>query len=184
MVGGVILALVISKNDPSAIYNGALAGLIAVCSGSDLFHPLGALIVGGIGSVVFIKMYTFETEVLKIDDVLGVWPLHGVVGSWGGIAAGIFGSQLLGGTGGVSLIAQITGTLAGALFAVACGFAVYKILNKTMGIRITKQEELLGCDQAIHHTNAYPEGLSDELDIQRKFELLYSQFAEMNKEIV
>lgn len=184
MVGGVLAALVISKNDPTAIYNGALAGLIAVCSGSDLFHPLGALVVGGIGSLIFIKMFTFETEFLKIDDVLGVWPLHGVVGSWGGIAAGIFGSRLLGGTGNVSFVSQLIGTLAAILFAGISGLLVYKVLDKTMGIRITKEQELLGCDEAIHHTSAYPEEESIETDNQKKLDYLYFQLNELSKKIV
>jgi len=184
MVGGVLCALVISKNDPTSIYNGALAGLIAVCSGSDLFHPLGALIVGGIGSVIFIKMFSFETEVLKIDDVLGVWPLHGIVGSWGGIAAGIFGAQFFGGTGGVSFISQLTGTLAAIIFAGISGFVVYKVLDKTLGIRISKEEELAGCDISIHNTSSYPEDMGVEMENSEKIAYLYSQLSELNKRIV
>ncbi len=178
MVGGILFALVLSKNDPTAIYNGALAGLIAVCSGSDLFHPLCALVVGGIGSLIFIKVFYFETEVLKIDDVLGVWPLHGVVGSWGGIAAGIFGLNFFGGTGGVSFVSQFTGTLAAILFAGLSSFIVYKVLDKTLGIRISKEEELVGCDVSIHNTSAYPEEQSTEL------EYLDYKLSELNKKIV
>ncbi len=184
MVGGVLFALVISKNDSVAIYNGALAGLIAVCSGSDLFHPLAAFVVGGIGSVIFIKMFAFESEVLKIDDVLGVWPLHGIVGSWGGIAAGIFGSTLFGGVGGVNFFAQLIGTVAGILFAVVSGFVVYKVLDMTIGIRVSKDEEIAGCDLAVHNTNAYPEEAENEWNAKEEIELLYAKLDEVSKRAV
>lgn len=181
MVGGVLFALIISKNDPVTIHNGALAGLIAVCSGSDLFHPLSAFIVGGIGSVIFIKMFEYETEVLKIDDVLGVWPLHGVVGSWGGIAAGIFGQRLFGGIGGISLSVQLIGTAAGILFAVICSFSVYYSIDKIVGIRISEAEELVGCDVAVHHTNAYPE--EENIEHQKKLHTALGQEMEQQKKL-
>lgn len=184
MVGGVLFALVISRNDSVAIYNGALAGLIAVCAGSDLFHPLGAFFVGGIGSAIFIKMFTFETEVLKIDDVLGVWPLHGVVGSWGGIAAGIFGSKMFGGIGGISFLAQLSGTFAAIVFALVSSFIVYLILDKTVGVRISEMEEIVGCDEAIHHTSAYPEDASNELDVRKEIELLYARLDKLSRQVV
>lgn len=157
MVGGVIAALVAGKNDPGFIHNGALAGLIAVCAGSDLMHPLGAFITGAIAAVIFVYGFHIEQEKLKIDDVLGVWPLHGIIGSWGGIAAGIFGQKWLGGIGGVSFISQTAGTLIAIIFALASGFLVYGALNKTVGIRMNEDDEFAGPDLAIHHTGAYPE---------------------------
>jgi ammonium transporter, Amt family len=157
MVGGVLFAIIFSRNDPGFVHNGALAGLIAICAGSDLVHPFGAFFIGGIGALIFVYGYKFETEVLKIDDVLGVWPLHGVAGSWGGIAAGIFGSSALGGAGGVSLLAQLSGTLAAIGYAAVVGSAVYLALKKTIGIRLSEEEELKGSDLAVHHVSAYPE---------------------------
>ena len=157
MVGGVIFALIAGRNDPGFIHNGALAGLIAVCAGSDLMHPLGAFLTGGIAAVIFVYGFHFTQEKLKIDDVLGVWPLHGVTGSWGGIAAGIFGQKFLGGMGGVSFISQTGGTLAAILFALANGFLVYGILAKTIGIRLSDEQEFKGADLAIHSIGAYPE---------------------------
>jgi Amt family ammonium transporter len=157
MVGGVIFALIAGKNDPGFVHNGALAGLIAVCAGSDLMHPLGAFLTGGIASVIFVYGFHYEQEKLKIDDVLGVWPLHGVIGSWGGIAAGIFGQKFLGGMGGVSLVSQCGGTLTAILFALANGFLVYGILAKTVGIRLSEEQEFKGADIAIHSIGAYPE---------------------------
>jgi len=157
MVGGLIAALVVGKNDPGFVHNGALAGLVAVCAGSDIMHPLGALFVGVVAGVVFV--YGFETlqNKLKIDDVLGVVPLHGVCGAWGGIAAGIFGTTAFGGVGGVTFMAQLVGTLAGVSIAVAGGFIVYGIIKSTIGIRLSQEDEYMGADLSIHHISANPE---------------------------
>jgi Amt family ammonium transporter len=144
MVGGVLAALIAGKNDPGFVHNGALAGLIAVCAGSDIMHPLAALATGAIAAVIFVYGFQIEQEKLKIDDVLGVWPLHGVIGSWGGIAAGIFGLKELGGLGGVTFVSQCMGTLAAITFALANGFLVYGVLSKT-------------ADVSVHSIGAYPE---------------------------
>lgn len=157
MVGGVLAALVAGKNDPGFIHNGALAGLIAVCAGSDIMHPLAAFVTGGIAAVIFVYGFHIEQEKLKIDDVLGVWPLHGIIGSWGGIAAGIFGQKWLGGIGGVSFLSQVGGTVAAILCALGSGFLVYGVLHKTVGIRLNEDEEFAGPDLSIHHIGAYPE---------------------------
>jgi ammonium transporter, Amt family len=157
MVGGILFAVIFSKNDPGFVHNGALAGLIAICAGSDIVHPFGAFFIGGIGAIIFIFGYKFETERLRIDDVLGVWPLHGVTGSWGGIAAGIFGLQSLGGRGGISPLAQVIGTAAAIGWALAAGFLVYLALRSTTGIRMSRDEELKGSDLSIHKVGAYPE---------------------------
>ncbi len=157
MVGGTLAALIVSKNDATFIHNGALAGLIAVCAGSDVMHPIGALVVGAVAAVIFVKLFHIETEILKIDDVLGVWPLHGVVGTWGGIACGIFGQEALGGIGGVSFLGQLIGSVIALVYAAVCGFVVYYALKKTVGIRLSEHDELRGADLAIHSIEAYPE---------------------------
>ena len=157
MVGGVLAALVFSKNDPGFIHNGALAGLIAICSGSDVVHPFGAFIIGAVAAVIFIFGFKWETERLKIDDVLGVWPLHGITGSWGGVATGIFGKTFVGGIGGVSLLSQCSGTAAAAIFAIICGGVVYGALKSTVGIRLTEEQEMRGADLSIHSIAASPE---------------------------
>jgi ammonium transporter, Amt family len=157
MVGGVLFAIVFSRNDPGFAHNGALAGLIAVCAGSDIVHPFGAFIIGGVGALIFVYGYKIETERLKIDDVLGVWPLHGLAGSWGGIAAGIFGYKQLGGLGGVSFLAQLSGTAAAMVYAPALGTIVYLALKHTVGIRLSQEEEFRGSDLSIHRVSAYPE---------------------------
>ena len=157
MVGGVLVALLISKNDPGFIHNGALAGLVAICAGSDKVHPLGALIIGGVAGVIFVKGFYWEQEKLKIDDVLGVWPLHGISGTWGGIACGIFGQEALGGLGGVSVIGQIIGSVAAIVVAVVFGFAVYKMLDASFGLRLEPEEEIRGSDLSVHSLESNPE---------------------------
>jgi Amt family ammonium transporter len=157
MVGGTLVALLMGKNDPGFLHNGPLAGLVAVCAGSDLMHPLGALVVGGVAGAIFVRMFTLTQNKWKIDDVLGVWPLHGLCGTWGGIAAGLFGQQALGGLGGVSLSAQLIGTALGVLWALVSGFAVYGLIKATMGLRMSQEEEFDGADLSIHKISATPE---------------------------
>jgi Amt family ammonium transporter len=158
MVGGIITATLLSKADPGFVHNGALAGLVAVCAGSDIFHPIGALIVGGIAGAVFVYGFSWTQEKLKIDDVLGVWPLHGLCGLWGGIAAGIFGIEMFGGIGGVSFLTQLIGTLVISAYALGAGFVLYFITSKTMGVRLTDEQQRRGADLSIHSIGSEPEG--------------------------
>ena len=157
MVGGTLAALALGKNDPGFVHNGPLAGLVAVCAGSDLMHPLGALVVGAVAGALFVTMFTLTQNKWKIDDVLGVWPLHGLCGTWGGIAAGIFGSKALGGLGGVSLGSQVIGTAMGVAWAAAGGVLVYGVIKATMGLRLSQEEEYDGADISIHKISATPE---------------------------
>ncbi|WP_428033616.1 ammonium transporter [Amphritea sp.] len=151
MVGGIIVSLLLGKNDPGFIHNGPLAGLVAICAGSDIVHPIGALMIGGIAGALFVWMFTVVQNRWKIDDVLGVWPLHGLCGAWGGIAAGIFGSASLGGLGGVSLTAQLVGTLLGVVIAVVGGVVVYGTIKLAMGLRLDEEQEFNGADLSIHN---------------------------------
>jgi Amt family ammonium transporter len=157
MVGGTLAALVTGKNDPGFVHNGPLAGLVAVCAGSDLMHPLGALVVGAVAGALFVSMFTLTQNRWKIDDVLGVWPLHGLCGTWGGVAAGIFGSSALGGLGGVSLSAQLLGTSMGVGWALLGGSVVYGTLKATVGLRLSQEEEYNGADLSIHQITASPD---------------------------
>jgi Amt family ammonium transporter len=157
MVGGTLAALVLGKNDPGFVHNGPLAGLVAVCAGSDLMHPLGALVAGAVAGGLFVVMFTLTQNKWKIDDVLGVWPLHGVCGAWGGVAAGIFGAQSLGGLGGVNLTAQLIGTGLGVVWALLGGFVIYGILKITMGLKLSPEEEYDGADLSIHKISASPD---------------------------
>lgn len=157
MVGGTLVALLVGKNDPGFVHNGPLAGLVAVCAGSDLMHPLGALVVGGVAGGIFVFMFTLTQNKWKIDDVLGVWPLHGLCGTWGGIAAGIFGTKAFGGLGGITLSAQLIGTAMGVVWAAAGGLVVYGALKAMMGLRLSQEEEYDGADLSIHKISATPE---------------------------
>jgi Amt family ammonium transporter len=150
MVGGVLAALFVGKNDPGFVHNGPLAGLVAVCAGSDVMHPVGALITGAVAGALFVWTFTLTQRKWKIDDVLGVWPLHGLCGAWGGIACGIFGSQALGGMGGVSFMAQVMGTVLGVVIALAGGFIVYGVIKAVTGIRLSPEDEHRGADLSIH----------------------------------
>ena len=157
MVGGTLAALALGKNDPGFVHNGPLAGLVAVCAGSDLMHPLGALVTGAVAGTIFVVMFTLTQNKWKIDDVLGVWPLHGLCGTWGGLAAGIFGSQAMGGLGGVSVWAQMIGTTMGVMWALAGGAIVYGVMKHTVGLRLTQEEEFDGADLSIHKISATPD---------------------------
>jgi ammonium transporter, Amt family len=157
MAGGTLAGLAAGRNDPGFAHNGPLAGLVAVCAGSDVMHPVGALITGGVAGALFVYMFTITQNRLRIDDVLGVWPLHGLCGAWGGIAAGIFGAKALGGLGGVSFMAQLAGTLGGIAVAIAGGLIVYGALKGAVGIRLDPEQEFEGSDLSIHKIGATPE---------------------------
>ena len=156
LVGGTLAALLMGKNDPGFVHNGPLAGLVAVCAGSDVMHPMGALVTGAVAGTLFVWAFTLTQNRWKIDDVLGVWPLHGLCGAWGGVAAGIFGAKAFGGIGGVNLFSQLIGTALGILIAMAGGFLVYGVLKKLVGIRMDVEDEYMGADLAIHKITATP----------------------------
>lgn len=157
MVGGTLAALVTGRNDPGFVHNGPLAGLVAICAGSDIVHPMGALAIGLVAGFLFVKLFTLTQNRWKIDDVLGVWPLHGLCGVWGGIAAGIFGSTALGGLGGVSFMSQLIGSLAGVAFAFGGGLLVYGAIKLLVGLRLDQEQEFRGADLSIHKISATPE---------------------------
>ena len=161
MVGGTLVATLLGKNDPGFVHNGPLAGLVAVCAGSDLMHPIGALVVGGVAGALFVVMFTRTQNRWKIDDVLGVWPLHGLCGAWGGIAAGIFGQKMLGGAGGVAFMSQLTMTAMAIAIALTGSAIVYGTLKSTLGLRLDREEEFEGADLSIHRISATPENESN-----------------------
>jgi len=156
MVGGLLAALIAGKNDPGFLHNGPLAGLVAVCAGSDVMHPMGSLIVGAIAGALFVWSFTMAQNKWKIDDVLGVWPLHGLCGAWGGIACGIFGQEAFKGMGGVSFQAQLIGTVSGVVFAALVGFVVYGLIKAMVGIRLTEEQEHMGADLSMHNISSTP----------------------------
>ncbi len=157
MAGGTLAAFIAGRNDPGFVHNGPLAGLVAICAGSDVMHPLGALVTGLVAGALFVFMFTQTQNRWKIDDVLGVWPLHGICGAWGGLAAGIFGAKASGGLGGVAFASQLAGTALGIASAVAGAALSYGILKATMGLRLDPEEEFNGADLTIHKIGATAE---------------------------
>jgi Amt family ammonium transporter len=156
MAGGTLAALVVGRNDPGFVHNGPLAGLVAVCAGSDVMHPVGSFVVGAVAGVLFVRLFTLTQNRWKIDDVLGVWPLHGLCGAWGGIACGLFGARALGGLGGVSFLSQLAGTLLGIAVALVGGGIVYGGIKAAVGLRLDQEEEFNGADLSIHKISATP----------------------------
>ncbi|MFF7710183.1 ammonium transporter [Pseudomonas sp. NPDC007930] len=154
MVGGTVAALLVGRNDPGFLHNGPLAGLVAVCAGSDLMHPVGALATGAVAGALFVWCFTLAQSKWKLDDVLGVWPLHGLCGVWGGVACGVFGQTGLGGIGGVSLASQVVGSVAGVLVALLGGFGVYGLLKLALGLRLSQEQEYYGADLSLHKIGA------------------------------
>jgi Amt family ammonium transporter len=102
-------------------------------------------------------MFTLTQNKWKIDDVLGVWPLHGLCGAWGGLAVGIFGQKAFGGLGGVSFMSQLIGTALGVVIALAGSAIIYGLLKKMVGIRLEPEQEFDGADLSIHNISATPE---------------------------
>jgi len=154
MAGGTLAAFFAGRNDPGFVHNGPLAGLVAICAGSDVMHPLGALVTGLVAGALFVFMFTQTQNRWKIDDVLGVWPLHGICGAWGGLAAGIFGAKALGGLGGVAFASQLLGTGLGIAIAVAGSALIYGVLKASVGLRLAAEEEFAGADLTIHKIGA------------------------------
>jgi Amt family ammonium transporter len=157
MCGGILAALIAGDNDPGFVHNGALAGLVAVCAGSDVMHPVGAFVTGGAAGAIFVYAFQWATNKWQLDDVLGVWPLHGLCGLWGGIACGIFGQAAFGGLGGVSFVVQLLGSLGGAAFGLVSGIVVYTIVDRLLGLRMSAEDEQAGADLAFHKITATPE---------------------------
>jgi len=156
MVGGILAATFIGNKDPGFVHNGPLAGLVAICAGSDVVNPLGALVIGLVAGAIFVKTFVWAQQKMKVDDVLGVWPLHGIVGVWGALAAGVFGTEALGGLGGVSFMSQLIGTFVGITIAFVGGYIVYKIVATFMTLRMTDEEQAQGADITIHKVHASP----------------------------
>jgi ammonium transporter, Amt family len=157
MAGGTLAAMVAGRNDPGFVHNGPLAGLVAICAGSDVMHPIGALVTGIVAGLIFVYLFTIAQNRWRIDDVLGVWPLHGLCGAWGGIACGIFGTKALGGLGGVTLASQLAGTALGIGVALVGGAIVYGVIKAAVGLRLDSEQEFNGADLAIHKISATPE---------------------------
>ncbi|ADG13612.1 ammonium transporter [Methanocaldococcus infernus ME] len=156
MAGGGLGALIASKKDVLFTANGIVAGLVAICSGTDIVSPIGGLIIGLIAGLQVPIVYKL-IEKAGLDDVCGVVPVHGTAGVVGAILAGIFGMKALGGAGGVSIVEQVIGSIFCIVYGTVLGYVLAKIIDLTIGLRVSEEEERKGLDLAEHKMPAYPE---------------------------
>ncbi|HIQ39277.1 MAG TPA: ammonium transporter [Methanothermococcus okinawensis] len=158
MAGGGIGALLVSKKDVLFTANGLVAGLVAICAGTDIVSPIGGLIIGLIAGAQVPLVYKL-LENFKLDDVCGVVAVHGTAGVIGAILAGVFGMTALGGTGqDINIISQIIAAVFCILYGTLLGYIIAKIVGViTGGLRVSEEEEEMGLDLAEHKLPAYPE---------------------------
>ena len=150
------------KPDIVQTLNGALAGLVSITAGAANMDPYGTFFAGLIGGVIVVFAIEFIEKKLKIDDAIGASSVHGVVGIWGTIVIGLWGIDSEGGIGIFNgggyeqLVSQLIGASAYTLWAATFAFIFFWILKKTVGLRVTKEEEIEGLDIAEHGIRAYP----------------------------
>jgi Amt family ammonium transporter len=159
---GALVAMLVSwglygKPDISMTLNGALAGLVAITAGCAAVSPVGATIIGIIAGVVIVFSIEFIDKKLKIDDPVGAISVHGVCGAIGTLLVGVFAIDggLLYGGGFHQLGVQAVGVFAIGLWAIATSFIVLFVLKKTIGLRVSKEEEVDGLDIHEHKANVY-----------------------------
>lgn len=162
--GGTVAALFTmfkyGKADPSMAINGSLAGLAAITGGAAWINPSYAFVVGAVAGILVV-MAVFFFDRLKADDPVGAIAVHGVNGVWGILAVGLFAEQ--GGLfygGGLHLLGvQAFGIAVISVFAFGATYAVFTVLKKTVGIRVTEEDEIEGLDQCEHDLSAYAGGV-------------------------
>ena len=155
---GAVLAMVISwmkfgKPEVGMSLNGALAGLVAITAPCASVTPFSAVIIGAVGGTVVVFSVLFFDKI-KIDDPVGAISVHGVCGAWGTLAAGIFN---IGGTSLKIIGVQLLGIAACFIWVFPLAFLMFKLISKTVGLRVSPEEELEGLDFAEHGGNAYPD---------------------------
>ncbi len=150
------------KPDIVQTLNGALAGLVSITAGAANMDPNGTFFAGLIGGVIVVFAIEFIEKKLKVDDAIGASSVHGIVGVWGTIVIGLWGIDSEGGIGIFNgggyeqLVSQLIGALAYSVWAAAFAFLFFWIIKKTVGLRVTKEEEIEGLDIAEHGIRAYP----------------------------
>jgi Amt family ammonium transporter len=164
---GTVLAMVtawivIGKPDASMALNGALAGLVSVTAGCADVSALSAVIIGSVGGVLVVLAVLFIDKVLKIDDPVGAVSVHAVCGAWGTLAAGLFAEAAYNGNTGMlfgggfkPVMVQLTGIVSVFLWAFLGALILFFIIKKTVGLRVTKEEEIEGLDIGEHGMEAY-----------------------------
>jgi len=159
---GAIVAMAISwvimkKPDASMALNGALAGLVSITAPCDGVTPAGAIMIGAVGGALVVLAVLFIDHVLKIDDPVGAVSVHGVCGAWGTLATGLFNmeSGLFYGGGLKQLGVQALGAGAAFVWAFGLGLILFYTISKTIGLRVTPEEEMKGLDIGEHGMEAY-----------------------------
>jgi Amt family ammonium transporter len=155
---GAILAMITSwvkfgKPEVSMSLNGALAGLVAITAGCANVSPAGSVAIGAVAGILVVLSVMFFDKI-KVDDPVGAVSVHGVCGAWGTLAAGIFN---IGGTTAAIIGVQLVGIAACFLWTFPAAFIMFKLIDKTVGLRVSPEEEAEGLDFTEHGGNAYPD---------------------------
>ena len=150
---GVVTAMITTwtiqkKPDLSMVLNGALAGLVGITAGADCVSPLASIIIGGIAGVLVVLSVLFIDEVLRLDDPVGATSVHLVCGIWGTLAVGIFSPDY-------AILPQVWGVLAAGALSFPAALLILFVLKKTLGIRVSPREEMIGLDISEHGMEAY-----------------------------
>ncbi len=150
-VGALIVSTLAYKNlDLTMFLNGILGGLVGITAGADLMSPNEAVIIGLIAGAIIVGGVAFIDRI-RLDDPVGAVTVHLICGIWGTLAVGLFGDL----AGGQQLIYQLTGIAAAGVFCCISAFIIFYALKKTVGIRVSKDEELEGLDLHEHGMDAY-----------------------------
>ena len=157
-----VVLLRTGKADIEMACNGALAGLVGITAGCAYVDPWGAVVIGLISGVIMIFGVDFIKNVVKADDPVGAVTVHGICGAWGVLAVGIFAAGHNGVEGLIAgnaeqLIPQIVGLLVAAAWGLGAGFVLFKVIDLSMGLRASEEEEMSGLDEPEHGASAYPE---------------------------
>jgi len=174
--GGAVAALltawaVLGKPDIGMMLNGVLAALVAITAGCAYVHPWAAVVIGAIAGFVMVFSVLLFDRVFKIDDPVGAFSVHGIAGIWGTLSLGFFAAPdlvkfngvgkagLFYGGGLHQLLVQFEGVAASFAYVFIASFIIFYVIKKTVGLRITKEEEIIGLDISEHGASGYPEQL-------------------------
>ena len=143
------------KSDTGMTLNGVLAGLVGITAGCDSVTPLGALIIGLVAGILVVFSVEIFDKCFKIDDPVGAISVHGVCGVWGTLALVFFQKTPLDSGVGSQFITQLIGVSAMFVWAFGCGLVLFSLIRATVGLRVSKEEEMKGLDISEHNNEAY-----------------------------
>lgn len=146
--------IVFKKPEATMTFNGALAGLVAITAGCANVSPLSSIIIGSLAGVIVVLSVLFFEKIAKVDDPVGAISVHGVCGAFGTIAAGVFDSK---GFSFSTVGVQFIGVISAFVWGFGSAFVLFKIIQKTVGLRVKPEEEMEGLDIGEHGLECYPE---------------------------